>query len=62
MPLRVYTSSPGPGTPWDTYVEESTIGGFTGAPCARGGLPAVTASVAGDRPIGCSDVSFTRAG
>src|SRR3954452_20505367 len=46
--IRAYMSSPGAGTPVETYVDESTTGGFTGPPCTRGGRPAVTASVEGD--------------
>ena len=44
-------ASPGPGTPVETYVLVSTTGGLTGAPCSRGGRPAATASVAGERPV-----------
>ena len=55
--MRPYSGSPGTGTPWDTKVDESTTGGFTGAPAVRSGRPAVTTSVAGERSSMRSEVT-----
>ena len=43
---------PGGGVPVETYVEDSTTGGFTGPPGVRSGRPEVTATVAADSPAG----------
>ncbi len=56
--MRPYSSSPAPGTPCETFVEESTTGGFTAAPWVRAGLAALTTRVAGDRSPGCAEVTL----